>query len=62
MSEQRFHVVWEIDIYAETPHEAAEQAWEYMRNEDSTANYFEVFDQDGNKTNVDLEEDNDLRI
>lgn len=63
MSEQRFHVVWEIDIYAETPHEAARQAWEAMRDELSVANYFEVYDQDGNKTNVDLlESDNDLHI
>lgn len=54
--EQRFHVVWEIDCYAETPREAAEQAWEMMRWADSNANYFEVFDQDGVKTNVDLME------
>ena len=55
--EQRFHVVWEIDIYAETPQKAAEAAWELMGESGSTACYFEVFDQDGNKTNVDLLED-----
>ena len=55
--EQHFHVVWEIDTYAETPKEAAENAWKHMRAPDSTANYFEVFDQDGVKTNVDLSED-----
>ena len=30
-----------------------------MRNEDSTACYFEVFDQDGVQTNVDLMEEGD---
>ena len=54
--EQRFHVVWEIDIYAETPREAAQRAFEHMQDAFTTANYFEVFDQDGNKTAVDLEE------
>ena len=59
MSEQRFHILWEIDEFAETPREAAEKAWERMRSPDSTACYFEVFDQDGVGTSVDLaEEDN----
>lgn len=59
MSEQRFHVVWEIDEYAETPRVAAEKAWQHMRNTDSTACYFEVLDQDGVLTNVDLLEEDD---
>ena len=59
MSEQRFHVVWEIDLYAETPREAAEQAWGHMRREGSIACCFEVFDQDGVQTNVDLMEEGD---
>ena len=54
--EQRFHVVWEIDVYAETPRNAALQAFLIMQEPFTTANYFEVFDQDGNKTAVDLEE------
>lgn len=57
--EQRFHIVWEIDEYAETPQQAAEKAWKHMRSSYSTACYFEVFDQDGNKTNVDLMEEVD---
>lgn len=52
-----FRVVWEIDEFAETPREAAEKAWQRMRGEGSTACYFEVFDQDGNRTNVDLMEE-----
>lgn len=55
--EQRFHVVWEMDLYAETPREAAMQAFAHMQRPGTTTNYFEVFDQDGNKTNVDLEEE-----
>lgn len=55
--EQRFHVVWEIDVYAETPREAAQQAFDHMQRVNTTANYFEVYDQDGEKTIVDLEED-----
>lgn len=57
MMEQRFHVVWEIDIYANTPREAAKQAFAHMQRLNTTANYFEVYDQDGEKTIVDLEEE-----
>jgi hypothetical protein len=55
--EQHYRVVWEIDIFAQTPKEAAEKAWGHMRHPDSTANVFEVFDQDGGRTHVDLMED-----
>ena len=57
MSEQRFHILWEIDEFAETPREAAEKAWERMRSPDSTACYFEVFAQDGVGKSVDLMEE-----
>lgn len=52
--EQLFHVTWEIDVYAETPREAAEQAFAHMQRVGTTANYFLVQDQDGFKTYVDL--------
>ena len=52
----RHSVVWRIDIYAESPADAAKQAWEAMRNPDSIANYFEVFNADRAHTNVDLSE------
>ncbi len=55
--QQRFHVTWSIDIDAETAKEAAEQAWACMQAPGSTANYFEVYDQDGVSTNVDLSEE-----
>lgn len=54
---QRFRVVWEIDIYADTAKEAAEEAWRTMQEPGSTSNYFEVFDQDGNQTSIDLDEE-----
>lgn len=38
----RYLVVWTVDIDAETPTEAAEQALRYQRNPESIATYFEV--------------------
>ena len=54
--QQRYLVTWEMDIYAETPREAAEKAWGHMRAPDSTANVFEVIDANGVGTIIDLEE------
>lgn len=59
LPEQRFHVVWEIDVYAKTPREAAEQAFNHIQRPGTPANYFEVFDQDGHKVCVDLSEEED---
>ena len=52
----RFVVTWEIDVHADTPQDAAREAWETMRREDSTANVFDVLDESGDCTRVDLEE------
>lgn len=54
--QQRYLVTWEIDIYADSPQEAAEKAWDHIRHPDSTANVFNVIDKDGDMTTVDLEE------
>ena len=54
---QRYLVTWEMDIYAETPREAAEKAWGNMRHPNSTTNVFTVFNKDGDKTLVDLLEE-----
>ncbi len=54
--EQRYLVIWEIDIYADSPREAAEKAWDHMRAPFSTANVFTVLDKSGVGTIVDLEE------
>lgn len=53
-----YRVTWEIDIETERgdPAEAAEKAWEHVRRPDSTANVFDVYDEDGNVTRVDLQE------
>jgi hypothetical protein len=53
----RYLVTWEIDIYADSPREAAEKAWGHMRAPDSTTNVFNVVNRDGDKTRVDLMED-----
>ena len=55
--EQRYLVTWEMDIYANSPREAAEIAWGYMRAPDSTANVFEVINKDGDRVIVDLLEE-----
>ena len=55
--QQRYLVMWEIDIYAETPREAAEKAWGHMQAPNSTANVFEVIDANGVGTIIDLLEE-----
>lgn len=52
----RYTVMWKIDVYADQPIDAAKEAWESMRALNSTANCFEVINQDGVQTNVDLSE------
>jgi hypothetical protein len=49
-----YHVIWEIDLDAESPKEAAEMAWEIHRSPESIATVFSVCDEDGNLTQVDL--------
>ena len=55
--EQHYLVIWEMDIYAETPREAAEKAWGHMQAPNSTANVFNVLDKNGVETIVDLSEE-----
>lgn len=55
--EQHYLVTWEMDIYAETPREAAEKAWDHMRHPFSTANVFTVLNKDGDRVLVDLLEE-----
>ncbi len=54
--QHRYLVMWEMDIYADSPREAAEKAWGHMRAPDSTANVFTVLNKDGVETIIDLEE------
>ena len=55
--QHRYLVIWEMDIYADSPREAAEKAWGHMRAPDSTANVFTVLDKDGVGTIIDLLEE-----
>lgn len=55
--QHRYLVTWEMDIYADSPREAAEKAWDYMRHPFSTANVFTVVNKDGDKIIVDLLEE-----
>ena len=55
-----FHVVWEIDIDANTPRRAARKALQIQRDAGSTATVFDVTQHDTDTTvRVDLEEDSD---
>jgi hypothetical protein len=41
-----YHVVWEIDLDADSPEEAARLAYSYQQNPESTATVFEVTEAD----------------
>jgi|GEM_PF-3251141 hypothetical protein len=49
-----YSVNWQIDIEAESPVEAARQALKIHRDRNSTATVFDIYDEDGNHTRVDL--------
>ena len=52
----KYRVVWEIDIFAETPLEAAEAARSIQLDPASMATIFEIFT-DGTQVKVDLDEE-----
>ena len=54
---QTFHLVWEIDIDANSPREAAEKALAIQKCPDSIATVFQVIDERGESVRVDLLED-----
>lgn len=51
-----YTVIWEIDIYANSPEEAAEKALAVQRDTDSMATVFQVWDSEG-CYDIDLMED-----
>ena len=53
---KHYSVEWVIDIDAKDAVSAAEEAWRLMRGHGSTANCFTVTDDEGNGTEVDLED------
>lgn len=50
----RYKVKWEIDIWAETPAEAAQQALAIHRNQDSIATIFTITDQSKQSYTIDV--------
>lgn len=57
--EKHYQVSWEVDVYAETPQEAAEEAERVQikqTSEDGLRGVFDVTDEDGKIVRVDLEE------
>ena len=56
-----YHVMWEIDIEADTPEEAARIALDIQRNPESTATVFTVTDEEDEMTNIDLIDDENLQ-
>ena len=49
-----YHVIWEIDIPAETPKEAAEQAFKIQQDPETLATIFSMRDPTGTVTEIDL--------
>lgn len=58
---RQFLVHWEIDIWTDTPKHAAEIAREYQLDPDSTAQVFDVFEDDHFKARVDLLNDTETQ-
>ena len=56
---QTYRVIWEIDIEADSPEEAAEMARYYQTKPSTTATVFDVREKTGKITRVDLSEDDD---
>ena len=49
-----YSIKWKIEIDAKTPEDAARKALEIQRDPASIATVFDVHDEDGNCTRVDL--------
>ena len=62
MANQTYHVLWEIDLDAESPREAAELALSIMLDSESTATVFDVTDEAGETTRVDLEDTDPAQV
>ncbi len=57
---QAYRVIWEMDIEADSPEEAAEMARYYQTKPSTTATVFDVKDKAGQIKRVDLTEDKDV--
>lgn len=54
---REYTVVWTIQVDAEDPRDAAEQAQRIQLDEESIATVFYVTDEDGEETTIDLQEE-----
>lgn len=52
-----YRVVWEIDLDADSPEEAAAKARKIHRDPASLAGVFDVYDEDGKRSHIDLDDD-----
>ena len=53
-----YHVVWEIDIYSQSPREAAKEAQAIQQDKEAMATVFDVTEEDSDKTvRIDLAEE-----
>ena len=56
---KNYHVVWEIDVEATSSLDAAKQALACMQTQGTHAVVFDVIDENGESTHVDLLEEGD---
>lgn len=54
-----YRVIWEIDVTADSPRAAAEAAQRIQRTPNAWATVFEVWDDTGDCTKIDLLEEDD---
>ena len=52
-----YRIEWEIECEADSPEEAARWALERQRDPESHATFFTVYDEVGEPTEIDLEEE-----
>ncbi len=57
-----YRITWEIDLDADSPREAAEQALCIHRNPESIATVFDVTDETGHTERIDLDEAEDEEV
>lgn len=59
---QTYVVEWKMEVDAETPEEAARKAFKYMQTPGTTANRFDVLDEEGESFRVDLMELDEIEV
>lgn len=57
---KEYHIIWEIDVYANSAEEAAKAARAIQERHDTMATVFDVIDESGESERIDLQEVADL--